>query len=194
MSGRSLLLWCVGLGAAWAIAAIVGSIPGIFLGGAIGGAIAGLGVHAALSNPSATQTPSRSRVIVAWSIAAVVGQLILRGIGDIAGYGSLETSVWIGAAIASGGASGALGVLAMGRNLDNAGPHAHQFAPRRLPAALLVGGIPAGLVISSYPVVLDGLFGYVSGFVARLGLAFFAAGAAMGLIGALLASRRPPRS
>jgi hypothetical protein len=153
-----------------------------------------LGVHAALSSPSVTQTPSRSRLILAWSIAAVVGQLILRGIGDIAGYGSLETCVWIAAAIASGGASGALGVLAMGRNLDIAGPHAHQFAPRRLPVGLLVGGIPAGLVITYYPLVLDGLFGHVSGFAARLGIAFFAAGAAMGLIGALLASRRPPRS
>jgi hypothetical protein len=184
----------MGLGLAWAIAAVVGSTLGVLVGGAIGGAIAGSGVYAALADPPLAHMPSRSRVIVAWSIATVIGQVILRGIGDSIGHGSLGTCVWIAAAIASGGASGALGLRAMGLTLDKAGTHSYPFAPAKLPAGLLVGGFPAGLVITYYPLVLDGMFGYVSGFMVRLGMAFFVAGVAMGLIGALVASRRPPPS
>jgi len=185
--GFPLVLWCVGFGAAWSIPALVPGMSGILIGGVVGGAIAGSGLYALLKPPL-----SRTRVTLSWSLATAAGQALLRGVGQATtGYG-MGDCFWIAAAAASGALSGALGNLLMGRLPLPRRPTPSRLALARLPFGMLLGGFLAGLVTAFYPAVLGGLFGDVSGFMLRLGIAFSAAGALMALTGAFVATRRHP--
>lgn len=191
MRTPALVLFALGLGVAWSIAAVVSGLPGIILGGAAGGTLAGLGGYISLltSRDRALKGPSLPSIVSMWVLATIVGQALLRGIAVPLGRGMFGEFLWVSGSAICSGIAGAIGGSRTSISVDMR-PKPDLAVVLRWSFGMILGGFFGGIVAWFHQPILGGMFGYSSGFMIRVAIGFFAAGAITGIVAGLIALPR----